>query len=421
VIAFLRQSAEQLEQPIPRRLLIALFIVLATIFTLLPFFRFLHSGTQFDYRTWFDAAQAILQNQELYPHSNTFPFMYPPTCALLLAVPAAFGKPAMILILTILNTSAWLLCIKFSLALTNEPRYRTAITLVSNLVVIVFIWSSYHLGQPSLLLLALMLGACLCLRRNRQVSAGALVALATAIKAFPFLALVYLLYRRYWTAAVSLVLAVLSLLFVLPMPMRGVQQTLADFRAWQNGMLRYREGGIAQRQARGYSWKNQSIFGLANRLLRRVSVNDEGEAAEYFNLANLDFRQVNAVILLLALLLGGWFALALSRTVGQTEGLEFAALLILILLFTPLSFGYLFSWLMLPICFLTRELLRRRSTAAAVSLATGLALLVSTAISPRFAQIYGSLFFASLALYLGVTTELWRPGKVVVAGDPDDR
>src|SRR5205823_7724370 len=137
----------------------------------------------------------------------------------------------------------------------------------------------------------------------------------------------YLVYRRYWTAAISLVIALVILLFVLPIPFRGWHQTLNDARDWQRGMLHYEQGGIAQRPARGYSWKNQSIFGVANRLLRRVSVDDEPNPPAYANLANLDFRTVNIVIIAIGLLLGFPFIMAMwgERTAPGDER-EFAAL-----------------------------------------------------------------------------------------------
>jgi hypothetical protein len=53
------------------------------------------------------------------------------------------------------------------------------------MLVIVYVWSSYHLGQPNLVLLALMLGAFVALRAKREVLAGGLIAVAAAIKAFP--------------------------------------------------------------------------------------------------------------------------------------------------------------------------------------------------------------------------------------------
>ena len=278
MIARLRVLVELLESPRGRLLIRVLFITTAITFTFLPFVRFLRSGTQMDYRTWFDAGQTVLRGDELYPHTQNFPFMYPPTCALLLAMPAFFGKPALILILSALNTMAWILCIRSSSALISQTRVQNAPVVIANFIVIPFVWSSYHLGQPSLVLLALMLGAFLSLRHRHELLAGVLVALAVAIKAFPLLAIFYFVYRRYWMAAISLVVALIILLLLLPIPFRGLHQTLSDARDWQRGMLHYEQGGIAQRPARGYSWKNQSIFGVANRLLRRDSF-DETNAA----------------------------------------------------------------------------------------------------------------------------------------------
>jgi len=412
VIARLRVLTERLESSRARLLIRALFITTAITFTLLPFIRFLHSGTDMDYRTWFDAGQTVVRGGELYPHTQNFPFMYPPTCALLLAAPAFFGKPALILILSSLNTLAWILCIRFSSALMSEQRAQNAHIVVATFIVMPFVWSSYHLGQPSLVLLALMLGAFLSLRHGRETLAGALVALAVAIKAFPLLAIFYLVYRRYWTAAISLVIALVILLFVLPIPFRGWHQTLNDARDWQRGMLHYEQGGIAQRPARGYTWKNQSIFGLANRLLRRVSVDEEPDPPAYANLADLDFRTVNIVIIASALLLGFSFVAAMPRQrAPEGDAREFAALLSLILIFTPLAFGYLFVWLMFPLAILLKRSLE--VPASLIWLLIALALLTATAIAPRFAQIYGSLFFAALMLYLSLAIDLRREQNLI--------
>jgi len=42
-----------------------------------------------------------------------------------------------------------------------------------------------------------------------------------------------------------------------------------------------------------------------------------------------------------------------------------------------------------------------------------LALLTATAIAPRFAQIYGSLFFAALMLYLALAIDLRRAQNLI--------
>jgi hypothetical protein len=319
----------------------------------------------------------------------------------------------MILILCILNTAAWFGCIDCCLLLTAPTKFKVASTIVPSAILLVFIWSNYHLGQPSLILLFLMLGGFAALRAQRQALAGASIGLAAAIKAFPVIAIIYLLYRRYWYAAIAAMLTVLLLLFILPLPFRGLKKTVGDFRQWQAGMLRYREGGIAQRAARGYSWKNQSIFGLTNRLLRPVSVNDEGEPASYRNIANVSFPKVNVVIMIIALVLGLTFAAAIPLA-RPPDAAEFGAALILLLVMTPLAFGYLFSWLMLPITVLMQRIVCDESRSALWTIVLASLLLGATALTAKQAQIYGSVFFCALIIYFGLIAQL-RSQKPSVA------
>ena len=174
---------------------------------------------------------------------------------------------------------------------------------ISYLLVIVYIWSSYHLGQSSLVLLALMLGAFVLLRAKREISAGALIALAAAIKAFPVMVIIYLIYRRYWKATVSLVVALVFLLLVFPAPFRGWERTWHDLKQWSVGMLKYTPVGVAQRPMRSYTWKNQSLVGVSNRLLRHVDADAASSPHEpiYVNVADLKFATVNAIIITVAL------------------------------------------------------------------------------------------------------------------------
>jgi len=94
---------------------------------------------------------------------------------------------------------------------------------------------------------------------------------------------------------------------------------------------------------RSYTWKNQSLIGVSNRLLRHVDA-DAASAPDmpiYVNFAELKFSTVNAVVVCIALALG----LLLSRKPQPAcetarYSIEFALLLLLILMVTPLSFGY---------------------------------------------------------------------------------
>jgi hypothetical protein len=62
-------------------------------------------------------------------------------------------------------------------------------------------------GQFYVLLVALLVGACWAHQRKRSGLAGALVALATAIKLFPFIFCLYFLRKRQWRAFISAVVA----------------------------------------------------------------------------------------------------------------------------------------------------------------------------------------------------------------------
>jgi glycosyl transferase family 87 len=92
-------------------------------------------------------------------------------------------------------------------------------------------------AQATALLLACMLAAFLALRQNKDRTAGALFAFATACKAFPALSLGYLVYRRQWRAAVAMVVFLGLFLVVLPAPVRGVNRTISELRTWAGGML----------------------------------------------------------------------------------------------------------------------------------------------------------------------------------------
>ena len=177
-----------------------------------------------DYPKWYDAGQRMLHHGDLYTtgKGETFEFMYPPSCAALLAPLTVAGEHAMAVALVLLNSAAWVFCVLVGVYLVTGRALRQAPVLYALPVVVTlpYVWATYTLGQPNLLLLACMLGAFLCLR-GQAVGAGALVAVAAAVKAFPIAAVVYLVYRRYWVAAVSTVLSVAFLLLLLPVPMRG--------------------------------------------------------------------------------------------------------------------------------------------------------------------------------------------------------
>jgi hypothetical protein len=393
-----------------------MFVVTATIFSALPLLRYLRGHTIFDYELWYATGKHALAGGEIFFfRAGKYDFMYPPPCALFLAGASLFGQGGLIFLLVAINSAAWFWSVKLNANLAAGHRGITNpwLYLIPSLLVIVYIWSSYHLGQANLVLLALMLGAFVALRAKREIVGGGLIAVAAAIKAFPVLAIIYLVYRRYWKAAVSLVATLLFLLLILPAPFRGFERAWHDLRKWSAGMLKYSEVTVGQRPMRSYTWKNQSLVGVSNRLLRHVDA-DAASAAHrpvYVNFADFKFPVVNAIIISAALALGIMFIAAMPRRdmrTAESDAIEFALLLLLMLMLTPLSFGYFYSWLMLPFAVITQRVLVGKGSAVLWWSLPALALLALGIPFPRGAQLYGNTFFATLLLFVGLLIELSR-------------
>jgi len=398
------------------RVLLLIFIATAIVFSSLPVLRCLRGRTLMDYKLWYDTGRHVLAGHEIYFfRSGKYDFMYPPPCAIFLAGASLLGQGGLILLLVAINSVAWFYSVRLSAILAGGERGAKNVWLctVPSLLVIVYIWSSYHLGQPNLVLLALILGAFVELRANHEILAGGLIAVAAAIKAFPVLAIVYLLYRRYWTAAASLIVTLAFLILVLPTPFRGFQRAWRDLEKWSSGMFKYTATSVGQRPMRSYTWKNQSLVSVGNRLLRHVDA-DAASAPHtpiHVNFADLRFPVVNAIVVGGALILGILFIAVMparDMRTAESDAIEFALLLLLMLMITPLSFGYFFSWLMLPFAIPTQQLLTGKgSTILWWGLPT-IALLALGLIFPRGAQLYGNTFLATLLLFIGLSVELLR-------------
>jgi predicted PurR-regulated permease PerM len=81
----------------------------------------------------------------------------------------------------------------------------------------------------------------------------------------------------------------------------------------------------------------------------------------------------------------------------------------LMLIFTPLSFGYLFAWLLYPFTVVVQRFLAgRASRALLIFVSIAVALLALTIPLRVPAQTYGNTFLATLLLFTGLALELWR-------------
>jgi len=339
----------------PLDLVFLLCCVLLTADVLVPEI-FGHGKTK-DYGLWYWAGQQVLHGGALYPDNirEYFEFIYPPLPAILLAIPSWFGKIPLYVVLSVLNAAAWWYTGMFSNAMTGSGRKPGPwLEALPALVTVTFVFDQFDLGQPNLVLLAMMLWGFWCLQHQRSWLAGFMFALATAIKVFPIAVLPYLVWRRKWTAAVATVAFTGILLYIAPAPIRGFERNAAELKTWYQGMVgSSSEKGFGQRDEQNWSWVNQSLIAVTHRLVRPINYNQEDpkKPPRTMNVIDVDYKTANWIVLALSALLGLGFVAVMppqARRTARSDAEELGILFCLMTVASPLARQYYFMWLFFP-------------------------------------------------------------------------
>jgi hypothetical protein len=346
-------------------ILLILFLTVATVFSIIPILNQIHkirhgeNGSK-DYPLWYETGHRELHNISPYylDDHKEFPFMYPPGAAALLAPLSVIGEVPLSCVLVLLNTVAWATCILAPIYLLSGKIRGLPHVLywVPSLVCCVYIWDTYLEGQLAFCLSACLLGMLVCLRLKKDKSAGLLLALAAGFKAFPILALPYLIYRRHWKATIYTGIFLVLMVVVLPAFFRGPTGAKHDLETWWDGMMSpatpERMGQTARAQ-RSYTWQNGSIMAVAHRWLRPVVADsDDGLPPLKVNVADVPFKTINRIAYGASLLICLGYLVVMptgAKRTRFTDAAEQAMLLILVILVCPMSFNYNNSWLMCAI------------------------------------------------------------------------
>jgi len=381
-----------------------------------------HGKTK-DYPLWFWVGQQVLHGGDLYPHdiNGHFDFLYPPLPAILLAIPALFGKIPLYLCLSLLNVAAWWITAQLSNAMTGDgKKLNPWLAALPSVVTISFIFDMFDLGQPNLVLLALMLLGFWLLQHGRPWSSGGLFALATAIKVFPVAVLPYLVWRRQWASVASMVIFLVVFLFVIPTPIRGYQHNVSEMKTWYQGMVgSSSEAGFGQRNDQNWSWINQSLISLTHRLTRPVNYNQDNpaKAPAYMNLADLDFKTANWVVAGVAAVIGLGFIAVMPpqrRRTPRSDAEELAILFCLMTVASPLARQYYFMWLFFPLTVLLHRAVydpragARKMTWIVLAI-SGLLVCLSLPVFPHDLQAFGNNFIATAIMAAALAWYLLHP------------
>ena len=381
------------------------------------------SGKTKDYPLWFWAGQQVLQGRDIYPSDPHayFDFIYPPLSAILLAIPSYFGKIPLYISLSVLNAVAWWTTAQLSNAMTGSGRVPGPwLAALPAIVTISFVFDMFDLGQPNLILLAMMLFGFWLLQHGRPWASGSMFALATAIKVFPVAVFPYLLWRRQWASAASMAVCLGILLFVVPAPVRGFQHNVSELKTWYQGMVgSSSEQGFGQRGEQNWSWVNQSIIAVTHRLTRPVNYNQDNPAKPpaYMNLVDLDFKTANWVVIGVSIVIGlGFISVmpARSRRTPLSDAEELGILFCLMTVASPLARQYYFMWLFFPVTVLMHRAAYdpraavRKGTWVVLAI-SGFLICLSLPVFPNDLQAFGNNLAATAAIAGALVWHILHP------------
>ncbi len=388
-----------------------------------------HGKTK-DYGLWYWAGQQVLKGGPLYPGDihQYFEFIYPPLPAILLAVPSWFGKIALYSVLSVLNIAAWWYTGMLSNAMTGSGRTPGPwLEALPAAVTVTFVFDMFDLGQPNLVLLAIMLYGFWSLQHQRSWLAGFMFALATAIKVFPIAVLPYLVWRRKWGAAVATVAFTGILLYIVPAPIRGFERNAAEVKTWYQGMVgSSSEKGFGQREEQNWSWVNQSLIAVTHRLVRPINYNQEdpNKPPRTMNVIDVDYRTANWIVLALSALLGLGFVAVMpgqARRTARSDAEELGILFCLMTVASPLARQYYFMWLFFPMTVLMHRAAfdERANVRLGTWLALGAAGILMLLALPWFPNVFQAWGNNLVATAILAASLAWHIRHPPVAAGPD--
>jgi hypothetical protein len=186
-----------------------------------------------DFHTWRQSAVRALHGEPLYrTEDGHYQFKYFPFYALMMAPFGALDESTGKTLWFAISIGLLAALLRWSVsALPDRRRSRQFLTWVTIVLMAKFYAHELVLGQPNLLLGALLLATLLAVQRDRQVGAGLLLGLAVFVKPYALILFPWLLITGRWRAtAVATAAVAAGLLF--PAVVYGWNGNLDLLRAW---------------------------------------------------------------------------------------------------------------------------------------------------------------------------------------------
>lgn len=402
--------------------LLIFFLIFSAALTVQPVVKTIReSRGSKDYDTWDEVARAVRNDKALYKAGKhaVRDFYYPPAIASLFYAPLSYaGLPGMVVLLCLFTCLGHLISLLLSIYFaTGQLRAPPQLWLIAFVVGVPFAVDLYFLGQLNLTLLAVMLLGFFALEKRHSVVAGALFAMSAAAKAFPLSVIGYLVWRRHWTAAISMLGALALILVVLPAPIRGFERNWRELCIWTDSMLLHNTGDtLANQPTRGFRYGNQTLMSVVHRLTRPLPVGREDEdlTVNFINVSSTTSFVIFFVIAGSMCLAFIAIMPARDRRTPQTNALEYAIVLLLIVIFSPKAGSYYYCWSIPGFTIVAAEAMRapagsgrRRWIVTGLALSLGVMALALTQNFDRRLQGMGATMWGAVLLFITLLGLLW--------------
>jgi len=349
-----------------------------------------------DFTVYRDAAAAVLHGQDPYAIRNVrgWAYVYPPPYSIVMVPFALLALPVSVLawyfVCAGLTVSAISMAGRLAGTVAASERKRLAILFIPALIVAVWFTVGLTRGQASVLMSWLVIAAIFWENKGRTSAGAACLAGAVLLKAFALTLLCYYAWRGRWKMVAATLMAILLGGLVLPSAVWGWHGNLHYIGEWIHEVA---GPALGSESSRSHSELYDQLLSM-----ERPRNQDLGSVMQRL----VEGNQTRLMVLTLAAALALPIWLLGRRANAQSEPLILGAVVVWMLLVSPVAEDHYFSLYALPSAYALAALMdtrqaMRRSGYTGLTLVGLLNVGAVLDIGRRF-EIYGAVFWGGLLL-----------------------
>jgi glycosyl transferase family 87 len=350
-----------------------------------------------DFSVYRNAGAAVLQGADIYEVRNLrgWAYVYPPPFAIAMVPLALLPMPISVFVWYCLSVAlaAWAVSMSRRLAQTSEltPKSKLALTAIPAFLVAVWFAVGFERGQASVLMAWLVIAAIFWEREGRLAAGAACLAGAILLKTFALPLLAYYAWRRKWKFVAATLIALAIGTLVLPGAVFGWHRNLYYLNEWKQNVV---VPALASETMRAHSDLYDQLLDLSlprNQSLAPVLYRLSGE------------QQMPALGVGLAAVMALIIWLVGRRPRPHAERLILGAVVVWMLLISPVAEDHYFAILLLPLAYATAELMARpksRLTNWGYGCLAVYGILNLACVLDRRFEIYGAVGWTAVMLWV---------------------